>query len=202
MPMVNEDVEQDTAATHRHPERNENRPRARWHGKVIDRSADVALAAMPMPMSVLDVGCDTGRLLREVLVRLPYGESFVGVDPAAGLVARAREDSDARISFLCAEPESLPFPDKHFDLVVSSLSFGHWVDQKRGVEELARVVSDTGTVVLVDRSSRWIRGKGRARTPARMTALLAGAGLRVRKREIVYRLAYTVPIVRALIATR
>jgi ubiquinone/menaquinone biosynthesis C-methylase UbiE len=202
--MASDPAEQDTdaaGATVARAGRYADANPARWHGRVIVRSADVALAAMPMPLSVLDVGCGTGALLREVLVRVPYGESYVGVDPTADRVAEAREYSDPRIRFLRAEPESLPFPDAHFDLVVSSLSFDHWADQHRGVAELARVVSKSGTVVLIDRAAGWLPAKGRARSPRRMTDLLTAAGLRVRKREIVFRIAYTVPLVRAFIAT-
>lgn len=168
--------------------------------RVIERSADAALAAMPVPLRMLDVGSGTGALLREMIVRVPNGEAYVGVDSSHRTAAAARRNSDARISFLCARAEALPFPDAHFDLVVSSMSFGHWTDQRRGVEELARVVHGTGTVVLVDRSAAWLRPDGRAHTPKAMTQLLVDAGLHVRKRESVYRTVYGLPCVQAFIA--
>jgi ubiquinone/menaquinone biosynthesis C-methylase UbiE len=172
----------------------------RWHARIAERSADVALAAAPIPLRMLDVGCGTGLLLRELAVRVPTGEEFVGVDPAPRMLAAARRASDDRLSYVCAAVEALPFPDGHFDLVVSSTSFDHWADQPRGLAELARVVSRRGTVVIVDLAAAWLPRKGRARTPRLVTQLLTGAGLELRKRETVYRLGYLVPFVRAFVA--
>lgn len=180
--------------------------RERWHARVLERSVDVALAAVPVPMRVLDVGCGTGEWLREVIQRVPYGETYMGVDVEQQTVEQqtveqARRDSDARITFRCAEAEALPFPDAYFDLVASTLSFHHWSDQRRGVEELARVVRDTGTVVLVDMSAGWVRRrKVDVRSPRAVTRLLTAAGLRVKRRESVHRFAFVLPYVRAFIA--
>jgi ubiquinone/menaquinone biosynthesis C-methylase UbiE len=43
----------------------------KWHEAVVERSADVAVAAMAVPLRVLDVGCGNGDLLREIVVRVP-----------------------------------------------------------------------------------------------------------------------------------
>jgi ubiquinone/menaquinone biosynthesis C-methylase UbiE len=174
---------------------------ARWHAKVVERSADVALAAMPVPLRILDIGCGTGSLLRELVIRVPYGESYVGVDPAPNMVAVARRNSDPRITFVLAAAESLPFDDASFDLVVSSTSFDHWSDQAAGVRELARVVQDNGRVVLIDLAARWLPQRGRARSPRKVRALLEEAGLRVHRRETLYRLGFALPMVRAFIAS-
>jgi ubiquinone/menaquinone biosynthesis C-methylase UbiE len=175
---------------------------ARWHATVVERSADVALAAMPVPLRVLDVGCGTGALLREMVVRLPYGESYVGVDPAPRMLEVARLNSDPRIEFVRGVAEALPFPDASFDLVVTSTSFDHWADQRAGIAELARVVSDNGRVVLVDLAAAWLPSRGRARSPRKVNALLRAAGLTVQRRETVFRFAFTVPFVRAFISFR
>jgi SAM-dependent methyltransferase len=171
----------------------------KWSG-LVERTADVALSAMPIPLRVLDVGCGTGALLREIVVRVPYGELYVGIDPSQGMLEEARRTSDPRIRFIRGAAEALPFPDRYFDLVVTSASFHHWVDQRAGLEELARVVSDNGLVVLVDEAAGWLRQQGRARSPKSITRMLADVGLAVDRTETVYRAAYSVPLVRAFIA--
>jgi ubiquinone/menaquinone biosynthesis C-methylase UbiE len=173
---------------------------ARWHAAIVERSADVALAAMPVPLRVLDVGCGTGGLLREMVVRVPYSEAYVGVDPAPRMLAVARRDADPRVTFVRGVAEALPFPDESFDLVVSSVSFDHWADQRAGVEELARVVRDNGRVVLVDLSAIWLPGRGRVRSPRGVRRLLREAGLEIDRTEVVYRFAFSLPFVRAFIA--
>lgn len=191
----------DVAAFDRRAESYESGGIGRWHAKVVERSADVALAAMPVPLRVLDVGCGTGALLREMVVRVPYGEAYVGVDPAPAMLAVARRLSDPRIEFVRGVAESLPLPDATFDLVITSTSFDHWADQRAGLTELGRVVSDNGRVVLVDLSAAWLRSHGRARSPRRVRQLLDEAGLRLERRETLYRLGYTVPLIRAFIAS-
>ncbi|MBN9620010.1 MAG: class I SAM-dependent methyltransferase [Actinobacteria bacterium] len=173
--------------------------RARWHSQVVERSADVALAALPSPLRVLDVGCGTGALLSEMVVRVPYAQTFVGVDPAPRMLGVARQRVDPRVRLVRGVAEDLPFPDASFDLVLSSTSFDHWRDQAAGVAELARVVSDNGRVVLVDLAAAWLPRGGRARTPRAIRRLLTDAGLVVERRETVYRLG-PLPFVRGFVA--
>ena len=56
----------------------------RIHKGVI-RSVNVESA----PGDILDIGCGTGRLLRKIRERWPYAR-LIGVDPAEGMVKRAR----------------------------------------------------------------------------------------------------------------
>ncbi len=153
-----------------------------WHDELVVKTADIAVAAMPVPIRVLDIGCGNGALLDELVARVPDAESYVGLDPLSEMLATARSLSDLRINFVRGAAESLPFPDRSVDLVVAALSLSHWRDQRAGTEEVARVLSDNGVAVLVDapdagvmRSSRGIPG------------LLADVGLTLRSTEVVHR---------------
>ena len=78
--------------------------------------------------------------------------------------------------------EELPFPDRAFDLVVSTTSFDHWADQRAGLGECARVLTPGGWLVLTDLFSSLllptlVGGRRRkARTRRRADRLLAAAG--------------------------
>ena len=160
---------------------------ARWHQSVATRAADVALSIAPVPLRVLDIGCGTGKVLRELSERLPNAYELVGVDPSLPMLRLAREQSDGRSWFVRGSAERLPLPDDHFDLVVSSLSFHHWSDQRRGLVEARRVLSADGFFVLVDLCAFWMRGQNR--TPKQVDALAEASGLIVDGRETVRRLA-------------
>ena len=168
-----------------------------WADGLVERTADASLAAMRVPLRILDVGCGAGALLREMVIRVPYGEEYVGVEFDPEAIARARRAGDPRLRFRLASPASLPFDDASFDLVVATAGADRWPDQAAGVSELARVVADAGRVVLVERSTR--SGSG-ARRPRAVGELLDGAGLRLERCETLARVAFTVPTVRAYVA--
>lgn len=157
----------------------------RMHADIVSRAADLALAYSPSPDRVLDVGCGTGMLLRELAARLPGATALTGVDAAAGMIELASgKASDERLSFVQGNAERLPFPNEAFDLVIITTSFDHWADQRAGLAECHRVLVPRGLLVLADLCSTWLvptligSRRDRARTPLRATRLLAGAGFR------------------------
>jgi ubiquinone/menaquinone biosynthesis C-methylase UbiE len=156
------------------------------HHDISDRAVAVALAAVPAPRQVLDVGCGTGYALRRLAGRLPEAAELTGIDPAPQMIKVARGSSaDPRLSFLAGTAERIPAPDGHFDLVISTTSFDHWVNQAAGLAECARVLAPGGHLVLTDIFSAWlwptllIAGRrDKARTRARATRLVTASGLR------------------------
>jgi ubiquinone/menaquinone biosynthesis C-methylase UbiE len=135
------------------------------------------------PSCIIDVGCGTGRLLRLVSVRWPEAQ-LLGVDPAENMVAEASRLNPNAI-FKLASAEALPFPDQTADIVLSSLSFHHWVDQKKGLQEIVRVLRPGGFFCLADHNVLLLaklfgeRVKSREQIRASMTS----AGLTVRRQQ-------------------
>ena len=95
---------------------------------------------------IVDVGCGTGALTTAVL-ELADPEAVVGVDPSAGFIEHAREQTtDPRATFAVAGAENLPFEDGAFDVAVSGLVLNFVPEPARGVAESARVVRPGGRV--------------------------------------------------------
>jgi SAM-dependent methyltransferase len=157
------------------------------HAKLVEQAADVAVAAMPIPLRVLDVGCGDGKLLAELILRVPYAELYVGVDPIPGVMPDVQLDSDPRLCLVRAAAESLPFPDSCFDLVITTMSFAYWKDQRKGIAELGRVVARTGKVVLVEPTGGDAKGKGRLHGEKDISYVLERAGLELEHTETVGR---------------
>jgi ubiquinone/menaquinone biosynthesis C-methylase UbiE len=156
------------------------------HREIVSRTISVALRLQPAPRRVLDIGCGTGVLLRQIAGQVPGAAELVGIDAAPQMVevARSSNENDGDPQFLEGSVEELPFDDRHFDLVVSTTSFDHWEDQQRGLNECARVLSTSGKLVCVDQFSYllWptmlVGRRGKARTKPRAERLLRVTGLR------------------------
>lgn len=155
----------------------------RLHRDVADRTISVALAAVPAPARILDVGCGTGYALRALAGARPDAQSLTGVDPAPAMVEAARSRStDRRIHIEPGTAETLPAGPASFDLIVSITSFDHWADQGEGLRRCAAALTGPGALVLTDLFSPWlaptmlIGRRGHARTAGAGSALLRQAG--------------------------
>jgi ubiquinone/menaquinone biosynthesis C-methylase UbiE len=179
-----------------------------WLGKlhrdIADRVADIALTRSPTPQRILDVGCGTGYLLRQLASRVPETLELAGIDAAAPMIEVARANArDTRLQFLIGVAEQLPYSDATFDLVVSTTSFDHWRDQQAGLIECARVMAPGAHLLLADQFSAWLvptllgSRSGKARTKARAEQLIVAAGLH----EVEWHDLYAV-IIRAATATK
>ena len=104
---------------------------------------------------ILDVGCGTGSLtLLAKMAAGPSGE-VTGIDLAPKMIENARKKAaraDLDIRFQEASVDDLPFPDGHFDLVISSMMFHHLpVNIKRkGLLEIHRVLKPQGRLFFSD----------------------------------------------------
>lgn len=164
------------------------------HRDIVARTLDLALSLAPAPRRVLDVGCGTGLLLRDLSKRLPEARELTGIDAAAAMIEAASggdefapepgRQPDTRLRYTHGRAERLPFGNASFDLVISTTSFDHWADQGAGLTECHRVLAPGGRLVLTDLFSLALlptligARSDRARTQLRATKLLAAAGFR------------------------
>ncbi|MEU9962653.1 class I SAM-dependent methyltransferase [Streptomyces malaysiensis] len=106
---------------------------------------------------VVDLGAGTGKLTRAL--RAP-GREVIAVEPSAGMRERFSQVLPG-VRVLEGTGESIPLPDSSVDTVVCAQAW-HWVDPRRAVPEIARVLRTGGRLGLVwnsrDLSAPWVAG--------------------------------------------
>jgi SAM-dependent methyltransferase len=145
-----------------------DRMRATWmagdFGKIAEYTAGDAEAFVEVlditpGMRVLDVACGTGNL---AIPAARKGARVTGVDIASNLLAQARaraEAEDLEIAFEEGDAEALPFPDEHFDLVMSMFGAMFAPDPERVASELARVCRHGGRIAMANWTPAGFTGK-------------------------------------------
>jgi ubiquinone/menaquinone biosynthesis C-methylase UbiE len=118
------------------------------------RRAVIELLALKGGERVLDVGCGTGVLTRQLAAAGPAPSLVVGLDAAVKMIAVADRKAAgiSNIRFDADIAEDLPYPDASFDRAVSTFFFHHVnFDLKvRALNEIWRVLKPGGTAVIVD----------------------------------------------------
>jgi ubiquinone/menaquinone biosynthesis C-methylase UbiE len=103
---------------------------------------------------VVEIGCATGHLTRELARRFDDKSRITGFDEAEAFVGEARAKMDgvtdlrAPITLRVAEPHALPADDDAADLAVSNLAVAGAADPGAAAEEMARVLAPGGTAVI------------------------------------------------------
>ena len=103
---------------------------------------------------VLEVGCGTGVVLRDVAPMVGRRGSVVGVDPSLTILKVARTlcavTKGGRLTLRRADGTRLPFGAGRFDVALAITVILHVADPLRVVQEMARVLRRGGSIGLQD----------------------------------------------------
>ena len=106
-------------------------------------------------MKALDLGCGPGAL-SFALAEKAYEDSLItGIDLSEDQLNFARKNSGqfrCSLEFRNISMDELPFPDNHFDIVMTSMALHETPPEVRrgAIKETARVLRKGGTFILVD----------------------------------------------------
>ncbi len=111
--------------------------------------------ALPPSARILDVGCGTGALARQLAHRGDFKGRAIGVDQCGHFIEAANRYAQAehlgeRVSFQVGDAHRLDFSADTFDVVIAHTLISHVTEPLAVLGEMARVVRPGGTVVIFD----------------------------------------------------
>ena len=100
---------------------------------------------------VLDVGCGTGIVARQVAARPGFSGTVTGLDSSPNMLAVASTAANSEglsIEWREGNAEQLPFTDRCFDLVLCQFALMFVANKTTALVEMRRVVSENGRVLV------------------------------------------------------
>ena len=107
----------------------------------------ISTAAVTEGEDVLDVGCGTGVLTRELTRHVGGNGSATGFDLSESMLGVARERCP-EATFKQGNVVDLPFDDQIFDVVISSFMLMFVPDPEKALSEMRRVLKTGGRLVV------------------------------------------------------
>jgi SAM-dependent methyltransferase len=118
-----------------------DRVRPTYPAALVDR----ACAGLTEGARVLEVGCGTGKLTRELAHR---GFRLAAVEPGPAMMDVARRSVGNAVTFHLGRFEDVELPAGAYDAVFSATAF-HWVDPRVGWAKVAWLLRPGGTFALL-----------------------------------------------------
>ncbi|MCG2418207.1 bifunctional demethylmenaquinone methyltransferase/2-methoxy-6-polyprenyl-1,4-benzoquinol methylase UbiE [Aequorivita sp. F47161] len=122
----------------------------KWRKKVI------AMVAASKPKNILDIATGTGDLAIQFAEKTS-AEKIIGLDISEGMLSVARKkvlgkETAAKIEFVQADSEALPFEDNTFDAITVSFGIRNFENLEKGLSEIFRVLKKGGIFVILETS--------------------------------------------------
>ena len=100
---------------------------------------------------ILDIACGTGIVARTVAPLVGSRGTVMGLDANPDMIDTARaaaERDHLAIEWHTSPAEQLPFPNKHFDLILCQFGLMFFKDKNAALQEMHRVLRKGGRLVL------------------------------------------------------
>ncbi len=115
-------------------------------------AAMVAAANVQPGRRILEIGCGTGQLTRQLV---PYGAKLTAIDLGPSMIAVARRHlPEDRVALHVSSFEDYQAPDGTFDLVVAATAF-HWIDPEVAWTKAARLLVPGGWLAVLFTSEQY-----------------------------------------------
>lgn len=162
---------------------------------------DVKTILMPLikknpDLKILDIGCGTGQLAKEVSARFPK-VNYMGIDVASNMVALAKAaNKGENVRFKVCPIEKFN-ADEKFDVIICTHSFPYFPDKEKMLGKIVDMCKDGGNVIIVNSSTNSLKdliinfflkattSKAEYLSIPKMKKLFKATGLTLKKKHII-----------------
>jgi SAM-dependent methyltransferase len=113
--------------------------------------------SFPVNSRVLELGCGPGEFWFHNAGRTPPGPQLHLSDFSYGMLEKARlrlAEFPQPFTFLVIDAQSIPFPERSFDLVLACHMLYHVGDREKAIEEIHRILKPGGCLVATTVGNR------------------------------------------------
>ena len=107
-------------------------------------------------LKILDIGCGTGQLAKEVSARFPK-VNYMGIDVASKMIALAKaSNSGENVSFKVCPIEKFN-TEETFDVIICTHSFPYFPDKEKMLKKIADMCNAGGKIIIVNSSTNSLK---------------------------------------------
>jgi len=118
-------------------------------GRILSRFYRLLLKQVKLSpdMTILDVGCGTGIMLRKMADSCPI--IGYGIDMEENMIKEAQHKCP-EMNIQISRCEETPFEDNTFDTIIACLAYHHFSDREGFAKESARILKPGGSLYIAD----------------------------------------------------
>lgn len=115
--------------------------------KIMGNAMLAEFAGIPVPESILDLGCGTGWFCQKLAEKYP-DSVITGADLSPGMLAEAFKRNPGAVHWLCSDAEQLPLADNSVDLIFSNLMIQWSTRPAMVLRECRRILRPGGRLAI------------------------------------------------------
>ncbi len=120
----------------------ENKRNKGYHKMIDDLEISIVLENINKNSEVLEVGCGTGLILKEITKKT---KKAVGIDLSENMLLKAKERN---LEVYKSDAQNMPFEDNSFNVVYSFKVLAHIENIEETLKEIKRVLKPNGIAIL------------------------------------------------------
>ena len=152
-------------------------------------------------MKILDIGCGTGQLAKEISDEYPFVD-YLGIDVTKNMISLAKKSNDGKkVRFINKSVDDF-ICDERFDIIICTHAFPYFPNKEKAMSKMYKLCKEGGKVIIVSSSTNNLKdllanlivktktGRAKYLSVKQMKHLLSCAGFTVKSVDVIRERAY------------